>query len=298
MPIHCQASRVHDAREEVRDFLELWTDVVDAGTEQSRVTVLNQLLARVATSPSITDHDGSGWHLHYRDADAGFARHAGRRHECRGRPLPHRTRDAPYPAVRPRRMRLGIRRLHLTGYTKYCRSRLRESRCRPAAPCRVCPQYLVASLKRPRRTRQHRLTVRGRPTSASKHDAYMSDATSTSVGELWGESSSAVPVDGVAMTAVGVAVIRVREANVRTPCTWIPWRSRCRRCARKEFSGPALGVAGRTRRSVLPRGAHVSSSWSVIVSAMRWIPAIKADRDAQERVWTPGPFGCGITLLT
>ncbi|WP_044518539.1 CGNR zinc finger domain-containing protein [Mycolicibacterium septicum] len=71
MPIHCRVTRA-DVRE-VRDFLELWTGVVDAGTEQSRVMVLNQLLARFATSPSITNHDGSGWHLHYRDADAGFA---------------------------------------------------------------------------------------------------------------------------------------------------------------------------------------------------------------------------------
>ncbi len=29
--------------------------------------------SRFTASPSITDHDGSGWHLHYRDPDAGFA---------------------------------------------------------------------------------------------------------------------------------------------------------------------------------------------------------------------------------
>jgi predicted RNA-binding Zn ribbon-like protein len=58
---------------EVRDFLRDWEGVVDAATERDRVEVLNQLLARFAASPSITDHDGSGWHLHYRDPDAGFA---------------------------------------------------------------------------------------------------------------------------------------------------------------------------------------------------------------------------------
>ncbi len=71
MPIHCRVTRA-DVRQ-VRDFLAIWADVVDADTEESRVTLLNQLLARFATSPSITNHDGSGWHLHYRDADAGFA---------------------------------------------------------------------------------------------------------------------------------------------------------------------------------------------------------------------------------
>jgi predicted RNA-binding Zn ribbon-like protein len=57
----------------VRQFLLGWEDVVDAGTEHDRVRVLNDLLDRFTASPSITDHDGSGWHLHYRDPDAGFA---------------------------------------------------------------------------------------------------------------------------------------------------------------------------------------------------------------------------------
>ncbi|OBI74487.1 hypothetical protein A5664_27435 [Mycolicibacterium fortuitum] len=71
MPMHCRAMRKD--LEQVCEFLELWTAVVDAGTETKRVLVLNELLTRFATSPSITNHDGSGWHLHYRDADAGFA---------------------------------------------------------------------------------------------------------------------------------------------------------------------------------------------------------------------------------
>jgi predicted RNA-binding Zn ribbon-like protein len=57
----------------VREFLRAWEGVVDAATEHDRVAVLNQLLDRFTARPSITDHDGSGWHLHYRDPDASFA---------------------------------------------------------------------------------------------------------------------------------------------------------------------------------------------------------------------------------
>jgi predicted RNA-binding Zn ribbon-like protein len=53
----------HDAGAEdlrhVREFLRQWTMLVEA--------------RRYTTSPSITNHDGSGWHLHYRAHDAGFA---------------------------------------------------------------------------------------------------------------------------------------------------------------------------------------------------------------------------------
>lgn len=58
---------------EVRVFLQGWARVVDAETETNRVLVLNELLDHFTVSPSITDHDGSGWHLHYRDPNAGFA---------------------------------------------------------------------------------------------------------------------------------------------------------------------------------------------------------------------------------
>ncbi|MEZ0053310.1 putative RNA-binding Zn ribbon-like protein [Mycobacterium sp. MAA66] len=57
----------------VAGFLREWKAVVDAPTDHDRVRVLNLLLARHTTHPSITDHDGSGWHLHYRDPDAEFA---------------------------------------------------------------------------------------------------------------------------------------------------------------------------------------------------------------------------------
>jgi predicted RNA-binding Zn ribbon-like protein len=71
MPTQHRAT-AEDLRD-VRDFLHAWIAVVDAATECDRVDALNRLLARYSASPSITDHDGSGWHLHYREPDAGFA---------------------------------------------------------------------------------------------------------------------------------------------------------------------------------------------------------------------------------
>jgi len=71
MPVGRHAT-VTDLRE-VRKFLREWEKAVDACGEDERVRVLNDLLARFTSTPSITNHDGSGWHLHYRDPDAGFA---------------------------------------------------------------------------------------------------------------------------------------------------------------------------------------------------------------------------------
>lgn len=68
-----QRHATDDDLREVRAFLREWERVVDATTEPDRVGVLNHLLDRFTASPSITDHDGSGWHLHYRDPYAGFA---------------------------------------------------------------------------------------------------------------------------------------------------------------------------------------------------------------------------------
>ena len=39
--------------------------LVDAADEPARVAVLNELLTRYASQPTVTDH-GGGWHLHYR----------------------------------------------------------------------------------------------------------------------------------------------------------------------------------------------------------------------------------------
>ncbi|MFH8487005.1 CGNR zinc finger domain-containing protein [Streptomyces longisporoflavus] len=47
--------------------LDAWEQVVDAGGEEERAGLLNRMLAASADHPRLTDHAGSGWHLHYRD---------------------------------------------------------------------------------------------------------------------------------------------------------------------------------------------------------------------------------------
>lgn len=50
--------------------LEAWEKVVDASDdERERAELLNEMLSEAAGHPRLTDHAGSGWHLHYRDAD-------------------------------------------------------------------------------------------------------------------------------------------------------------------------------------------------------------------------------------
>jgi predicted RNA-binding Zn ribbon-like protein len=52
----------------VRDVLEGgWLAVVDTAGEERAVAV-NALLRRWTAAPRMTDHDGSGWHLHHHDA--------------------------------------------------------------------------------------------------------------------------------------------------------------------------------------------------------------------------------------
>lgn len=50
-------------------MLEAWQRVVDEPAPQTRADILNALLAASATYPSLTNHNGQGWHLHYREAD-------------------------------------------------------------------------------------------------------------------------------------------------------------------------------------------------------------------------------------
>ncbi|MCC5575445.1 CGNR zinc finger domain-containing protein [Microtetraspora sp. AC03309] len=47
--------------------LEAWEKVVDAADEHERAELVNRMLAESAAYPRLTDHAGSGWHLHYRD---------------------------------------------------------------------------------------------------------------------------------------------------------------------------------------------------------------------------------------
>ncbi|WP_030411630.1 CGNR zinc finger domain-containing protein [Streptomyces sp. NRRL S-1448] len=56
--------------ERVGVALEAWVKVVDASDdERARAALLNEMLQATAAHPRLTNHAGSGWHLHYRDAD-------------------------------------------------------------------------------------------------------------------------------------------------------------------------------------------------------------------------------------
>ncbi|MFC4053508.1 CGNR zinc finger domain-containing protein [Actinomadura syzygii] len=48
-------------------LLEEWEKIVDAAAESERAERVNRLLAAAVAYPRLTDHAGSGWHLHYRD---------------------------------------------------------------------------------------------------------------------------------------------------------------------------------------------------------------------------------------
>lgn len=53
----------------VGEVVHRWLTVVDAPDDDARAALLNAHLARVSAFPRLTNHDGEGWHLHYRDAD-------------------------------------------------------------------------------------------------------------------------------------------------------------------------------------------------------------------------------------
>ncbi|TPW76968.1 CGNR zinc finger domain-containing protein [Schumannella sp. 10F1B-5-1] len=52
-----------------RAVIDDWLRVVDAATDDERAAALNAQMAAAAAYPRLTDHDGEGWHLHYRDRD-------------------------------------------------------------------------------------------------------------------------------------------------------------------------------------------------------------------------------------
>lgn len=52
-----------------RVVLDTWLTVVDAATPDSRASILNKQMAIASAYPRLTDHNGEGWHLHYRDVD-------------------------------------------------------------------------------------------------------------------------------------------------------------------------------------------------------------------------------------
>ena len=67
-----------------RQVIDDWLDVVDAPTPNDRAALLNVHMAEATAYPRLTDHDGEGWHLHYRDDDQA---------------LPSVLRAAPWPVV-------------------------------------------------------------------------------------------------------------------------------------------------------------------------------------------------------
>src|SRR6218665_2899260 len=56
-----------DDHEAVRAVIDDWLRVVDENDPAVRAELLNAQMARTAAYPRLTDHDGEGWHLHYRD---------------------------------------------------------------------------------------------------------------------------------------------------------------------------------------------------------------------------------------
>jgi predicted RNA-binding Zn ribbon-like protein len=52
-----------------RAVVDAWVRVVDAGSDDDRAAILNEQMAAASAFPRLTDHNGEGWHLHYRDVD-------------------------------------------------------------------------------------------------------------------------------------------------------------------------------------------------------------------------------------
>ncbi len=52
-----------------RAVMDEWLHVVDEADPHARAALLNAALAAASAYPRLTDHNGEGWHLHYRDAD-------------------------------------------------------------------------------------------------------------------------------------------------------------------------------------------------------------------------------------
>ncbi|WP_312168733.1 CGNR zinc finger domain-containing protein [Microbacterium sp.] len=56
-----------DDHEKVRAVVDDWLRIVDESDPSARARILNAQMAEAAAYPRLTDHDGEGWHLHYRD---------------------------------------------------------------------------------------------------------------------------------------------------------------------------------------------------------------------------------------
>ncbi|MFL2000356.1 CGNR zinc finger domain-containing protein [Microbacterium sp. A1-JK] len=62
-----------DDHARTRAVIDAWLTVVDAPTPTARAALLNARMAAIAAYPRLTDHDGEGWHLHYRDEEQSLA---------------------------------------------------------------------------------------------------------------------------------------------------------------------------------------------------------------------------------
>lgn len=51
----------------VRAVIDDWLTIVDEPDPDARAVLLNAQLAAAGAYPRLVDHDGEGWHLHYRD---------------------------------------------------------------------------------------------------------------------------------------------------------------------------------------------------------------------------------------
>lgn len=56
-----------DDHERVREVVDDWLRIVDAEDAAERAGILNAQMVHAAAYPRLTNHDGEGWHLHYRD---------------------------------------------------------------------------------------------------------------------------------------------------------------------------------------------------------------------------------------
>jgi len=59
--------RADDDHQRARAVIDEWLTIVDEPDPARRAALLNAQMADAAAYPRLTDHDGEGWHLHYRD---------------------------------------------------------------------------------------------------------------------------------------------------------------------------------------------------------------------------------------
>lgn len=62
-----------DDHAQVRALIDKWLEVVDETDPDRRALLLNAQMAEATAYPRMTNHDGEGWHLHYRDDYQGLA---------------------------------------------------------------------------------------------------------------------------------------------------------------------------------------------------------------------------------